>query len=109
MIDKSLDLSKLSKLDDAQVKEQLIRIKGIGPWTANIYLLRALGRPDVWPNGDIALAAAVQKQWGLAARPSWEELNRMSLNWKPWRSVAARILWHFYLNERNETIAKPRL
>ncbi len=108
MIDKSLDLSKLSKLDDEHVKKQLIRIKGIGPWTANIYLLRALGRPDIWPNGDIALAAAVQKQWGLATRPSWEELNRMSLNWKPWRSVAARILWHFYLNERNETIAKPR-
>ncbi len=97
IIDKSLDLSALSKLDDVQVKEQLMRIKGIGPWTANIYLLRALGRPDIWPNGDIALAAAVQKQWGLSSWPSWEELNRLSLEWKPWRSVAARILWHLYL------------
>ena len=95
-----LNLTELSDLDDAQAKEQLMNIKGIGPWTADIYLLMALGRPDIWPNGDIALASAVQKLKGIASRPSFEELNRMSLKWKPWRAVAARILWHYYLSER---------
>ena len=95
-----LNLKALSGLDDAQAKEQLMNIKGIGPWTADIYLLAALRRPDIWPNGDIALAAAVQELTGIASRPSFEELNRMSLKWKPWRAVAARILWHYYLSER---------
>ena len=95
-----LNLKALSKLDDAQAKEQLVNIKGIGPWTADIYLLTALRRPDIWPNGDIALAAAVQELKGTTSRPSFEELNRMSLKWKPWRAVAARIRWHYYLSKR---------
>ena len=99
IITERLNLTELSDLDDAQAKEQLMNIKGIGPWTADIYLLMALGRPDIWPNGDIALASAVQKLKGIASRPSFEELNRMSLKWKPWRAVAARILWHYYLSE----------
>ncbi|MCJ7773042.1 MAG: hypothetical protein MUP22_07910 [Desulfobacterales bacterium] len=100
IIDESLDLSEISNLDDAQAKEQLMNIKGIGPWTADIYLLMALGRPDIWPNGDIALASAVKKLKGFASRPTSEELNQISLKWKPWRAVAARILWHYYLSER---------
>ena len=100
IITERLNLTGLSDLDDAQAKEQLMNIKGVGPWTADIYLLMALGRPDIWPNGDIALASAVQKLKGIASRPSFEELNRMSLKWKPWRAVAARILWHYYLSER---------
>ena len=94
-----LNLTELSDLNDAQAKEQLMNIKGIGSWTADIYLLTALGRPDIWPNGDIALASAVQKLKGAASRPSFKELNKMSLKWKPWRAVAARILWHYYLSE----------
>lgn len=100
IIDRSLNLSELPRLDDAQVKKQLMNIKGIGPWTADIYLLMALGRPDIWPNGDLALAIAVQNLKGLALRPAPERLKNMSLKWKPWRSVAARILWHYYLSER---------
>ena len=100
IITERLNLTELSDLNDAQAKEQLMNIKGIGPWTADIYLMMALGRPDIWPNGDIALASAVQKLKGVASRPSFEELNRMSLKWKPWRAVAARILWHYYLSER---------
>ena len=100
IITERLNLTELSDLDDSQAKEQLMNIKGIGSWTADIYLLMALGRPDIWPNGDIALASAVQKLKGVASRPSFEELNRMSLKWKPWRAVAARILWHYYLSER---------
>jgi DNA-3-methyladenine glycosylase II len=100
MIEGSLDLSELSDLDDDRAKEQLMKIKGVGSWTADIYLLMALGRPDVWPSGDLALAAAIQKVKGIAARPSAKELVEMSLNWQPWRAVAARILWHFYLSNR---------
>ena len=99
IITERLNLTELSDLDDAQAKEQLMNIKGIGPWTADIYLMMALGRPDIWPNGDIALASAIQKLKGIASRPSFEELNSMSLKWKPWRAVAARILWHYYLSE----------
>ncbi|MCD4692839.1 MAG: hypothetical protein K8R79_07995 [Calditrichales bacterium] len=100
LIDGSLDLSELSDLDDAQAKEQLMSIKGIGSWTADIYLLMALGRPDIWPNEDLALALAVHKLNGMVSRPSADELYTISLKWKPWRAVAARILWHYYLSKR---------
>lgn len=99
ILDKSLDLAKLANLDDGKVKARLMQVKGIGSWTADIYLLRALGRPDVWPSGDLALAVAVQRLKGLATRPSSRELDSMSRAWRPWRAVAARILWHYYLNK----------
>lgn len=93
-----LNLERLKKMEDEQVRAELIKIKGIGRWTADIYLLVALRRPDVWPIGDLALATAVQRVKGLSERPSPEELDKMSLAWKPWRAVAARIFWHHYLN-----------
>ena len=62
----------------------------------------ALGRPDIWPNGDLALAVAFQKLKGLKTRPSFEELRLMSESWQPWRAVAARLLWHFYLSEKKK-------
>ncbi len=96
----SLDLPGLSDLDEEKAKERLMSIKGIGSWTADIYLLSALGLPDIWPTGDLALVSAVQKLKGMATRPTTEELERISLKWKPWRSVAARIFWHHYLSER---------
>jgi DNA-3-methyladenine glycosylase II len=95
-----IDLSALSLLDDAAAKAQLMEIKGIGSWTADIYLLRALGRPDIWPRGDLALAAAVQKLKGMSQPPSPQKLYEMSRKWQPWRAVAARLLWHFYLKSR---------
>jgi DNA-3-methyladenine glycosylase II len=99
ILDKSLDLANLADLDDEQAKAQLMQVKGIGSWSADIYLLRALGRPDVWPSGDLALAVAVQRLRGLATRPSPKELDSESRAWRPWRAVAARILWHYYLNK----------
>jgi DNA-3-methyladenine glycosylase II len=94
----SLNLDGLRNMDDEQARTELIKIKGIGRWTADIYLLMALRRPDVWPIGDLALAAAVQRVKGLEARPSLQELETLSLAWEPWRAVAARIFWHHYLN-----------
>ncbi len=94
-----LDLDALSSMDDAAVRSELIKIKGIGRWTADIYLLMVLRRPDIWPAGDLALAVAAQKVKRLQTRPTPEELDEMSAAWKPWRAVAARILWHYYLSE----------
>jgi DNA-3-methyladenine glycosylase II len=92
-----LDLESLSAIDDSAVKSELMKIKGIGAWTADIYLLRALLRTNAWPSGDLALAIAVQEVKALHARPSTNELEAMSRIWEPWRAVAARLLWLYYL------------
>ena len=94
----SLNLDMLSAMDDMRARLDLLQVKGIGPWTADIYLLMALRRPDVWPSGDLALATAVQLVKQLPYRPSPEQLNEIGQEWRPWRAVAARILWHYYLN-----------
>lgn len=95
-----LDLDGLHALDDEAVRVRLTALKGIGPWTAENYLLSALRRPDVWPAHDLALQIAVQEVKGLRKRPSPEKLHRMSKAWQPWRSVATRIFWHHYLSTR---------
>ncbi|MEM7348618.1 MAG: DNA-3-methyladenine glycosylase 2 family protein [Chloroflexota bacterium] len=98
LIDGSLDLATLSTLDDDAVRAELTKIKGIGPWTANIYLLMVLRRPDIWPVGDLALVVAAQYLKNLPARPKPHELEQIGEAWRPWRSVAARLLWHYYLS-----------
>lgn len=98
VLDDALDIDGLAVLDDSTVRSQLTAIKGIGPWSADIYLLMALRRPDAWPSADLALAVAVQQVKGLAARPGWRELEALSQTWRPWRAVAARLLWHHYLS-----------
>ena len=95
----SLDLPGLDNLGDEEAKAQLMKVKGIGAWTANIYLLMALGRPDIWPSGDLALLIALQRVKGLPGRPTMEDALKISATWQPWRAVAARLLWHFYLSE----------
>lgn len=94
------NLKVISKLNDEEAHATLTRIKGVGPWTANIYLLMALRRPDIWPDGDIALATAVKKLHKLEHRPSFVELVKMAERWRPFRSVAARMLWQYYLGEK---------
>ena len=100
ILDGRLDLKALGRADDDAVRERLMGIRGIGPWTANIYLMTALARPDVWPEGDLALAAAAQQVKKLRERPDARRLREMAAAWAPWRTVAARILWHHYLSER---------
>jgi DNA-3-methyladenine glycosylase II len=75
-----------------------MRIKGVGPWSANIYLLMALRRPDVWPSGDIALLQALQELKALPRRPTDEEALALAEAWRPWRAAGARLLWHWYLS-----------
>jgi DNA-3-methyladenine glycosylase II len=98
ILEDDLDLGRLRGLADEEVRVELLRVKGIGPWTADIYLLMALLRPDVWPRGDRALAVALQILEGRASPPSDSGLAERALQWKPWRAVAARLLWHFYLS-----------
>ena len=92
--------ASLPAMPDEAVREALIAHKGIGPWTADIYLLMVLLRPDIWPAGDLALAVAAQHVKRLKTRPTPDQLDELALAWSPWRAVAARILWHYYLSER---------
>ena len=100
ILDDKLDLKSLNKLSDEDAKEMLIRIKGIGPWTADIYLLMALRRSDIWPSGDIALASSMKKIKGLRTLPTNEKQIKIAKKWRPYRSAAARMLWHHYLNNK---------
>ena len=92
-----LDFEKLASEDDESAIASLTAIKGIGPWTAKIYLLMALCRPDVWPVGDIALATAYKNISGRQERPSQPELEEIARKWTPYRATAARMLWNYYL------------
>jgi DNA-3-methyladenine glycosylase II len=76
----------------------LLHIRGVGPWTANIYLLMVLLRPDTWPAGDLALEVAWQRLTRLEKRPAKEQLAEIAARWSPWRAVAARLLWRYYLD-----------
>jgi DNA-3-methyladenine glycosylase II len=96
-------LKLISRLSDEDAHAKLTSIKGVGPWTANIYLLMALRRQDIWPDGDIALASAVMRIRKMKQRQSFVELAKMAERWRPYRSVAARMLWQYYLTERSET------
>ena len=106
---KEFALHNLHKLGDQLARQQLTALKGIGPWTADIYLLSALRRPDIWPVGDLALATAVQEVKRLRRRPSPEKLEALSAPWRPWRAVAARMFWHAYLCNRGQRPAEISL
>ncbi len=99
ILDGRLDLAGLAEMPDDEVRSALIKLKGIGTWTSDIYLLMALRRADVMPRGDIALHAAWHRLSG-EPRPASDEFLAIAERWAPHRSVAARILWHFYLSEK---------
>lgn len=92
-----LSLAALSRMTDDDVRLRLTRIKGIGSWSADVYLLMAMRRADIWPAGDLALAVAVKELWGLEFKPTPDELERIAERWRPYRAVAARMLWQHYL------------
>ena len=96
LVDDSLDLDGLTGLDDAAALQALTAIKGIGRWTAEIYLMFCLGRVDIWPAHDVALQVAVQRLKGLDRRPSWREMDVIAEPWRPWRGVATRLMWRYY-------------
>ena len=92
-----LSLTRLSRMSDEEVRLALTRIKGIGSWSADVYLLMAMRRSDIWPAGDLALAVAVKELWKLQSKPTPDELERIAERWRPYRAVAARMLWQHYL------------
>lgn len=105
--DGRVDLVRIGALPDDEVRHALTALPGIGPWTAEVYLLSALRRPDTWPVGDIALQEAVRRTLGFGERPTSLELEEIGERWRPHRATAARLLWHRYLSEPRRP-ARPR-
>ena len=95
--DGTFDPARLARLGDDEVRAALIALRGIGPWSADIYLLMALRRADAWPSGDLALAIAAKEVLRLRVVPDTAALGRVAERWRPWRAIAARILWQHYL------------
>lgn len=101
------DFDGLAAAGDAEALAALVRLKGIGRWSAEIYLIFALGRPDIWPAGDLGLQLAAAECLGLDARPGEVALRAIGEAWQPWRSVAACLFWQSYLAARGR--AAPQL
>lgn len=95
IVEGRIDFDSLHTLDDAAAIKMLTQAKGIGPWTAEIYLMFAHGRPDIMPGLDLGLVVAAQHLKGLRTRPSPERLLKIAEQWRPWRSAAALLLWHY--------------
>lgn len=100
IITKKIDLKKISSCGNAEVRNQLKTVKGIGDWTVDVYLLFALQRADVFPIGDLAMVNALKEIKQLPAKTNREDLLKLSESWKPYRSIATMILWHYYLQKR---------
>jgi DNA-3-methyladenine glycosylase II len=94
------ELAALDRMTDEEARRSLIGLRGIGRWTADVYLTMCLLRPDVWPHGDQALATGAVELLGLPERPTFDELEALAGRWHPYRAVAARIVWHHYLGVR---------
>ena len=95
-----LSFTKLARMSDDEARLALTRLKGIGSWSADVYLLMAMRRADIWPSGDLALAVAMHELKGLQNRPRPMELERLAEEWRPHRAVAARMLWQYYLGRK---------
>jgi DNA-3-methyladenine glycosylase II len=96
--DGRLDLAALPRFDDEAAIAAITSVKGLGRWSAEMYLLFALKRPDIWPCDDLAVAVAVQRLKGMRGRPDRKRMLRLAEPWRPFRSYAARLMWHYYSN-----------
>lgn len=102
-----LDVEGLGRLDEGEARAKLIAIPGIGPWTADVFLLFAHGRADAYPGGDVAVQAALKEAFDLPARPDRAEAERIAEGWRPLRGVAAQLLWAYYLRRRGGRDGAP--
>jgi DNA-3-methyladenine glycosylase II len=91
-----LNFDDIKKLDDLSARKELCKIRGIGEWTADCYLMASLGRSDIWPVGDIGLQESVRKLKNLKERPNVEDMTSLAREWRPFRSIAANLLWADY-------------
>lgn len=96
LVRREIDLDALADASEQDIHEQLTALRGIGPWTADIYVMFCLGRADAWAPGDLALQHAVRDAIGLDERPGPADMNAHAERWRPWRAVAARMLWAYY-------------
>lgn len=96
VLDEGLDLDGAALLQDDEFRADLLRVSGIGPWTADVFQMFCLGKPDVFAAGDLALQVAAQEAYGLDARPNPDQLHELAEYWRPWRAIAARLLWAHY-------------
>jgi DNA-3-methyladenine glycosylase II len=105
----ALDCEALPDMPADAAHQALCAIHGIGPWTADIYLLFCLGHPDAWPAGDLALQEAARIAFGLPARPNAKQIIALAEPWRPWRGVAARLLWAYYraVKQRDAVPVQP--
>jgi DNA-3-methyladenine glycosylase II len=101
-----LDLTALAEMPVDDAHQRLTEVKGIGPWSADIYLLFCLGHADIFPAGDLALRNAVGEAFGHSESPSIEAVREIAGKWSPWRGVAARLFWAYYRVQR-ERAALP--
>lgn len=106
--DGRFDPESVAEADDEAAITVLIKLDGIGRWSAEVYLLFALARPDIWPAGDLGLQLGVQWLKELDSRPSANALRALAEPWRPWRAVAACLLWQFYLHRLNRLPGTPR-
>lgn len=104
IVDKRLNLSTVARMDDDQARAALLELKGVGSWSASIYLLMALRRSDIWPAGDLALAVILKQLLDLDHVPGSVETTAIAERWRPFRSVAARMLWQEYLAQRKPPV-----
>jgi DNA-3-methyladenine glycosylase II len=93
---KAIDLSSLADIPADDAHAALVALHGIGPWTADVYLLACIGHADAWPGGDIALQESTRAVLGLQKRPTTKEMGPLADGWRPYRAVAARLLWSYY-------------
>ncbi|EJW12976.1 DNA-3-methyladenine glycosylase II [Rhodovulum sp. PH10] len=105
----ALDLDGLADLAADEAHQKLVAVHGIGPWTADSYLLFCLGHADAWPAGDLALQEAARLAFGLDARPTAKAMAEMAEAWRPWRGVAAFLLWGYYrvVKQRDPVLPAP--
>jgi DNA-3-methyladenine glycosylase II len=101
-----LKLDALSRAPEDVIHAELTALRGIGPWTADIYIMFSLARADAWSPGDLALQYAVKDALLLAERPTLMQMNEVAEAWRPWRGVAARLLWSYYALRRKK-VASP--
>ena len=105
-----IDLDALGEMEADDAHAALTALHGIGPWTADIYLLFCLGHADAWPAGDLALQEAARIGFGLKRRPNTKEMIKLGEAWRPWRGVAAHLLWNYYrsVKRRDPVPADPQ-
>jgi DNA-3-methyladenine glycosylase II len=100
IVNKRIDLEGLPLLGDGEVRAKMLALKGIGHWTIDVYLIFVLQRADVFPAGDLAAVNALKQLKNLPKHTSREQLSEVTAKWRPYRSIATMLLWHFYLSQR---------